>query len=242
MTPRSPGGSRRDYVGARLRTAARAHRDDRRHRARVRGCRAPRDGDRPQAGDSEEHGAVLVSRRPSSAPRGANLAALPAVRRGAARVGRGCVPARHVPRRRAHHDPDSEFRCPGDLLLRRLARGLQRGGAGDPGRPAGEPGVPRRPDRLPRVAELLEALAVSVPAARTRSEARPTDRAGSLAARRRRRPSGPPSPGLFHSDGCRILNWTRKRTANGVVRYEYPRYLFSNKSEDILALCEAALD
>jgi hypothetical protein len=48
--------------------------------------------------------------------------------------------------------------------------------------------------------------------------------------------------GLFHSDGCRILNWTQKRTENGLVRYEYPRYMFSNKSEDILALCEAALD
>lgn len=48
--------------------------------------------------------------------------------------------------------------------------------------------------------------------------------------------------GLFHSDGCRSVNWTQKRTARGVVRYEYPRYLFSNKSEHILAICEAALD
>ncbi|WP_211189767.1 hypothetical protein [Actinomycetospora sp. TBRC 11914] len=48
--------------------------------------------------------------------------------------------------------------------------------------------------------------------------------------------------GLFHSDGCRNLNWTQKRTEKGVVRYEYARYLFSNKSEDILAICEAALD
>jgi hypothetical protein len=48
--------------------------------------------------------------------------------------------------------------------------------------------------------------------------------------------------GLFHSDGCRILNWTQKRTENGLVRYEYPRYMFSNKSEDILAICEATLD
>jgi hypothetical protein len=48
--------------------------------------------------------------------------------------------------------------------------------------------------------------------------------------------------GLFHSDGCRSLNWTQKRRADGVVRYEYPRYLFSNKSEEILAMCEASLD
>jgi hypothetical protein len=53
---------------------------------------------------------------------------------------------------------------------------------------------------------------------------------------------GPLLRGLFHSDGCRITNWTQKRTEAGVVRYEYPRYLFSNKSEDILAICETALD
>ena len=48
--------------------------------------------------------------------------------------------------------------------------------------------------------------------------------------------------GLIHSDGCRITNWTQRRTSSGVKRYEYPRYLFSNKSEDILQICEAALD
>ncbi len=48
--------------------------------------------------------------------------------------------------------------------------------------------------------------------------------------------------GLFQSDGCRNVNWTQKRTEAGLVRYEYPRYLFSNKSEDIRAICEAALD
>ncbi len=29
--------------------------------------------------------------------------------------------------------------------------------------------------------------------------------------------------GLFHSDGCRISNWTRRRVAGEVKRYEYPR-------------------
>jgi hypothetical protein len=48
--------------------------------------------------------------------------------------------------------------------------------------------------------------------------------------------------GLFHSDGCRITNWTRRRVAGEWKRYEYPRYLFTNKSHDILALCCAALD
>lgn len=48
--------------------------------------------------------------------------------------------------------------------------------------------------------------------------------------------------GLIHSDGCRITNWATKRTAQGVKRYDYPRYMFSNKSEHIMALCEEALD
>ncbi|RZT85439.1 hypothetical protein EV383_2305 [Pseudonocardia sediminis] len=48
--------------------------------------------------------------------------------------------------------------------------------------------------------------------------------------------------GLFHSDGCRMTNWTR-RTVDGVEkRYEYPRWFFSNKSLDILDLCSASLD
>ncbi|MEQ7009620.1 transcriptional regulator [Actinopolymorpha sp. B17G11] len=48
--------------------------------------------------------------------------------------------------------------------------------------------------------------------------------------------------GLFHSDGCRITNWT-VRTVNGTPkRYEYPRYFFTNASADIRALCTWALD
>jgi len=46
--------------------------------------------------------------------------------------------------------------------------------------------------------------------------------------------------GLFHSDGCRVQNWAIG--ANG-QRYEgYPRYLFSNVSQDIIGICCAALD
>jgi hypothetical protein len=48
--------------------------------------------------------------------------------------------------------------------------------------------------------------------------------------------------GLIHSDGCRMTNWTCRRVAGELKRYEYPRYFFSNKSLDILALCCAALD
>lgn len=48
--------------------------------------------------------------------------------------------------------------------------------------------------------------------------------------------------GLFHSDGCRVTNWTQRRTRTGIRRHEYPRYLFSNKSEHILGICASALD
>lgn len=48
--------------------------------------------------------------------------------------------------------------------------------------------------------------------------------------------------GLFHSDGYRGMNRVRRVLADGEHWYEYPRYLFSNKSRDILGLCGAALD
>ncbi|MCX5179933.1 helix-turn-helix domain-containing protein [Streptomyces virginiae] len=43
--------------------------------------------------------------------------------------------------------------------------------------------------------------------------------------------------GLIHSDGCRVTNWTVR---NG-KRYEYPRYFFTNKSDDIRKLCTDTL-
>ncbi|GHJ60507.1 hypothetical protein NOK12_30250 [Nocardioides sp. OK12] len=48
--------------------------------------------------------------------------------------------------------------------------------------------------------------------------------------------------GLLHSDGCRVHNWTRKQVQGETRRYDYPRWQFSNRSEDILALCCWALD
>ncbi len=48
--------------------------------------------------------------------------------------------------------------------------------------------------------------------------------------------------GLFHSDGCRITNWTVRTVAGSPKRYEYPRYLFSNESSDILRICTDTLD
>jgi hypothetical protein len=48
--------------------------------------------------------------------------------------------------------------------------------------------------------------------------------------------------GLIHSDGWRGLNRVRRKLATGDRRYEYPRYMFSNESPDILRLCGEALD
>ncbi|WP_327366790.1 transcriptional regulator [Streptomyces sp. NBC_01217] len=42
--------------------------------------------------------------------------------------------------------------------------------------------------------------------------------------------------GLIHSDGCRIINWTTKLVGGERKRYEYPRYFFTNKSDDIRKL------
>ena len=48
--------------------------------------------------------------------------------------------------------------------------------------------------------------------------------------------------GLIHSDGCRLTNWTERRVGNTVKRYEYPRYFFSNVSDDILNIFTDSLD
>ena len=48
--------------------------------------------------------------------------------------------------------------------------------------------------------------------------------------------------GLFHSDGYRGINRVRTHLADGDRWYEYPRYLFTNESADILRLCGETLD
>jgi hypothetical protein len=48
--------------------------------------------------------------------------------------------------------------------------------------------------------------------------------------------------GLFNSDGCRVANWTTRVVAGEVKRYEYPRYMFSNESADIMSICQWALN
>ncbi|ANZ19313.1 helix-turn-helix domain-containing protein [Streptomyces noursei] len=42
--------------------------------------------------------------------------------------------------------------------------------------------------------------------------------------------------GLIHSDGCRVTNWTTRIVGSERKRYEYPRYFFANKSDDIRGL------
>jgi hypothetical protein len=51
--------------------------------------------------------------------------------------------------------------------------------------------------------------------------------------------------GLIHSDGCRVMNWVPK--PNSKERYTYPRYLFTNESQDIReffreACCRLAIE
>ncbi|MEU1461441.1 helix-turn-helix domain-containing protein [Streptomyces sp. NPDC005727] len=48
--------------------------------------------------------------------------------------------------------------------------------------------------------------------------------------------------GLIHSDGCRITNWTTRMVGGERRRYEYPRYFFANKSDDIRRLFTDTLD
>ena len=48
--------------------------------------------------------------------------------------------------------------------------------------------------------------------------------------------------GLFHSDGSRVRNWA-SRTVEGVnQRRYYPRWQFTNESNDIKRWCGEALD
>ncbi|MFD4178762.1 helix-turn-helix domain-containing protein [Streptomyces anulatus] len=48
--------------------------------------------------------------------------------------------------------------------------------------------------------------------------------------------------GLIHSDGCRNMNWTTRIVKGERKRYEYPRYWFTNVSDDIRRLYTDTLD
>ena len=68
------------------------------------------------------------------------------------------------------------------------------------------------------------------------------DRARRLAASHRRRYPGRLARGLFHSDGCRFVNRVRRRISRRRSLVRYPRYMFTNQSDDILAIAVDALD
>ncbi|MFE7777351.1 transcriptional regulator [Streptomyces sp. NPDC057445] len=48
--------------------------------------------------------------------------------------------------------------------------------------------------------------------------------------------------GLVHSDGCRSMNWTTRIVGGVRKRYEYPRYWFTNVSDDVRQLYTDTLD
>ncbi len=48
--------------------------------------------------------------------------------------------------------------------------------------------------------------------------------------------------GLFHSDGSRSNNWASREVGGVTKRYTYPRWEFSNRSEEILGWCGDALN
>ena len=48
--------------------------------------------------------------------------------------------------------------------------------------------------------------------------------------------------GLFHSDGALVKNWATRVVAGEKRRYDYPRWQFSNRSDDIRNLCCWGLD
>jgi hypothetical protein len=48
--------------------------------------------------------------------------------------------------------------------------------------------------------------------------------------------------GLFHSDGSRSNNWATRTVAGHKKKYDYPRWEFANRSQDIIQLCCWALD
>jgi hypothetical protein len=48
--------------------------------------------------------------------------------------------------------------------------------------------------------------------------------------------------GLIHSDGCRATNIIYRSLPSGTRTYSYPRYFFSNMSDDIQGIFTDALD
>ncbi len=82
------------------------------------------------------------------------------------------------------------------------------------------------------------------PPARPRQKSTSAASPSNLGSRRSstRTPPGSSSGGLIHSDGCRITNWTTRLVGGERKRYEYPRYFFTNVSDDIRQLFTGTLD
>src|SRR6266516_7025384 len=90
--------------------------------------------------------------------------------------------------------------------------------------------------------ERFEALAVPVPTAWSRTEARAPHRTEAVARGDRGEAPRRLRARSFHSDGCRATNRVRRPLKDGDRWHEYPRYLFVNHSADIHRLCGQALD
>ena len=84
-------------------------------------------------------------------------------------------------------------------------------------------------EALHRGLRLLELMAVLLPPARAREEARAADRADALAGGDRGEPAAAIPARLVHSDGCRFENTGRRG-------WRAPRYSFYNHSEAIRLL------
>lgn len=124
--------------------------------------------------------------------------------------------------------PQSLDGCP---VPRHHQRALSRDG-GDVSREARTYGSAGR-FRLRGRLDVLEALAMSLPAARTGTEASATDSARGLAAKHRQRPTRSLSPGV--DPQRRLPRHVAVERQSNRVR-EAPRYGFSNRSDDIKTL------
>ncbi|MCW2844139.1 MAG: hypothetical protein JWN22_2055 [Nocardioides sp.] len=128
----------------------------------------------------------------------------------------GCTPA--CPQRRAIHDGQSPHR-----LDHARSETIQ---------PAAHPQAPG----LSRHHCVVEALALPVP---QHGPGRKHERPIVLEAWQRAIVDQHPAEllrGLLHSDGSRVANWTSRVVAGERRRYDYPRWRFTNNSDDIREL------
>ena len=154
------------------------------------------------------------------------------------------LPAWSLSRRRAHRARTARRVRAARSPAPTTGRASCGGAAGDGSRHAHIECLRRQADRMHDDQELLKALAVPIPAARTGTQASAENRA----ARNGKRSScgnirDEFARGLFHSDGWRGVNRVRRTLADGDHWYEYPRYHVQQRvRRDILRLCGEALD